>query len=115
MYTATASACYKLNVEGHSDSLRAFRVDSDENIYVNVGNGVKALFNYPWVMVKENNMVSFMSANEDTTIQFSVIMNSFTSIGEPALKYSPSNCFAYGNGFKLNDSTFDLQFIFEIV
>ncbi|AGA16198.1 odv-e66 protein [Thysanoplusia orichalcea nucleopolyhedrovirus] len=115
MYTATASACFKLNVEGHSDSLRAFRINSDENIYVNVGDGVKALFNYPWVMVKENNKVAFMSANEDTVIPFSVIMNSFTSISEPNLQYSPSNCFMNGNGFKLNDATFNLQFIFKIV
>lgn len=77
--------CYKLNVEGYLDFLRVFRVNFDENIYVNVGNGVKVLFNYFWVMVKENNKVFFMLVNEDIIILFSVIMNFFIFIGELVL------------------------------
>ncbi|AKR14189.1 occlusion derived envelope protein [Dasychira pudibunda nucleopolyhedrovirus] len=115
MYTATAVACYKLNVEGHSDALRAYRINMDEVVYVTTGEGVKALFAYPWLMLKEDAAVVFMSANEDLVVPMSVINNAFSAIDEPGLQYAPVNCFLYGNGFRLNDSLANLQFQFEII
>ncbi|AAD10310.1 occlusion derived envelope protein [Choristoneura fumiferana multiple nucleopolyhedrovirus] len=114
MYSASATAWYKLNVEGHSDVLRAFRID-DEEIYVNTSTGVKALFAYPWLVLKEEVTVVFMSANEDVLVPFSVITNAFNAINEPSLMYSPNNCYLHGNGFKLKDDTISLQFIFDII
>ncbi|ALR71648.1 occlusion-derived virus envelope protein [Anticarsia gemmatalis multiple nucleopolyhedrovirus] len=115
MYTASAVACYKLNVEGYSDALRAFRVNTDE-IYVNTGAGVKALFAYPWLMIKEDTTVVFMSALEDTVIPFNVITNAFSAINEPSIMYTPNNCYyLHGNGFKLNNDSISLQFIFDIM
>jgi hypothetical protein len=115
MYTASAVSCYKLNVEGYSDALRAFRVNTEE-IYVNTGAGIKALFAYPWLMIKEGAVAVFMSAFEDTAIPFNVITNAFSAINEPGILYTPNNCYyLHGNGFKLNDDSVNLQFIFDIM
>ncbi|AAK85606.1 ODV-E66 [Epiphyas postvittana nucleopolyhedrovirus] len=113
MYTASASACYKLNIEGYSDTLRAFSVDN--GIYVNTNTDVKALFAYPWLMLKENDIVVFMSANEDVIVPFNVITSSFNAINEPGLLYTPKNCYLHSNGFKLIDDSIELQFIFDII
>ncbi|AFY62904.1 odv-e66 [Philosamia cynthia ricini nucleopolyhedrovirus virus] len=115
MYTASATACFKLNVEGHSDALRAYRVNSDEVVYVTTGAGVKALFAYPWLMLKEDTTAVFMSANEDLEVSFGVIANAFTAIDEPTLQYSPVNCHLHGNGFRLTDGPPNLQFVFDIL
>ncbi|BAE72395.1 ODV-E66 [Hyphantria cunea nucleopolyhedrovirus] len=115
MYTASAVASYKLNVEGHSDNLQAYRVNMQEVVCVNTNAGVKALFAYPWLMLKEDTTVVFMSANEESVVPMSVINNAFTAIDEPSLQYTPVNCYLYGNGFKLNNSLSTLQFKFDII
>ncbi|AKN81064.1 ODV-E66 [Lonomia obliqua multiple nucleopolyhedrovirus] len=115
MYAATATACYKLNIEGHTDNLRAFRVNLNETIYVNVNNNVKALFNYPWLMLKEQNAIVFMSANEDDILPITILTQSFNFIDESNLQYFPTNCFVHDNSyFKLYDTTSSLQFIFNV-
>nr|QNN89421.1 occlusion-derived virus envelope protein e66 [Spilarctia obliqua nucleopolyhedrovirus] len=115
MYTASAVACYKLNVEGHSDNLQAYRVNMQEIVYVNTNAGVKALFAYPWLMLKEDTIVVFMSANEELVLPMAVINSAFTAIDEPSLQYTPVNCYLYGNGFKLNNGLSNLQFKFDII
>lgn len=115
MYTASAISSFKLNVEDYSDDLRAFRIDMGEAVYVNTNMGVKALFAYPWLLLKEDTTIVFMSVNEELIIPINVINDSLNSISEPNLQYLPVNCYLYGNGFKLKDSLSNLQFIFNIV
>nr|AGS47891.1 occlusion-derived virus envelope protein E66 [Ectropis obliqua nucleopolyhedrovirus] len=115
MYTASAVASYKLNVTGYTDDLRAYYV-RDEVIYVVPGGGVKALFSFPWLLLKENNNAVFMSAYEDDTITHSVIIQALIDISESNAQYTPRNSeiLANGTGFKLYSTNPSLQFIFDI-
>nr|WPN08672.1 odv-e66 [Cnaphalocrocis medinalis granulovirus] len=66
LHSKTAVASYKLNVEGDTDNLRVFLLNTNV-ISVTVSN-VKVLFMYPLVALQENMQLSVSFVNETTTM-----------------------------------------------
>ncbi|ACZ63530.1 ODV-e66b [Pieris rapae granulovirus Wuhan] len=113
MYINAGSACYKLNIEGYTDTLRAFLVGENKKVYVNIDNNRKAMFDYPWLMVKEDSNVAFMSAEEQDEISNNYVTE-VLSLANERKTVVPVNCSQNGQEYKLKDKTSSLQFIFTL-
>lgn len=109
LYNKTATASYKLNVEGYTDNLST--TYNGNSIYVTVGN-VKAVYIYPYVALKEGTRLAVMSVLEETKLPVEQVNIIKTRIQETA-STTPVNSSLVDNVFVLNDSAASLQFWFD--
>lgn len=71
------------------------------------------MFDYPWLMVKEDSNVAFMSAEEQDVILTNYVTE-VLSLANERKTVVPVNCSQNGQEYKLKDKTSSLQFIFTL-
>lgn len=112
LHSKTATCAYKLNVEGHTDNLRAFLLDEGK-VYVTVG-GVKALFNHPHLALKDGDRLAVSNTDERRSLAMSVLNDLKDSIQERG-DVVPVNCRLVGDAYILIDEAPYIQFWFDYV
>ncbi|AAQ21630.1 unknown [Cryptophlebia leucotreta granulovirus] len=110
LHNKQGTCSYKLNVEGLTDNLRAYLLDS-EGFFVVVGD-TKALFKYPYVTIKDGSRLAVSNVHEITTLSEEVLTNIKLDIQETGQTVPVNSMFSNGV-YTLNNPVPYLQFWFD--
>ena len=112
LHSKQGVSSYKLNVAGATDDLRVFLLD-DVNVYAVVG-GVRVLFAYPHLALREGDRLAVSTVHEDVRIPTAEI-DRLKELIQESRSHTPLNCSVANDEYELHDSTApNLQFWFDL-